>query len=52
MSEERWRNLSDNEKKMFGGSKATFQAAKDAARAGGGDIGRSKSIRNNQLITV
>lgn len=46
MSEERWRDLSDNEKKMFGGSKSTFQAAKDAARAGGGDIGRSKSIRN------
>ena len=46
MSEERWRDLSDNEKKMFGGSKSTFQAAKEAARAGGGDVNRSKSIRN------
>ena len=46
MSEERWRDLSDKEKKMFGGSKSTFQAAKEAARAGGGDVNRSKSIRN------
>ena len=44
MAEEMWRDLSDKEKGFFGGSKSIFQAAKAAAKAGGGDINRSRSI--------
>ena len=41
MAEEMWRDLSDKEKGFFGGSKSIFQAAKAAAKAGGGDINLS-----------
>lgn len=46
MGKETWGSLSDKEKAYFGGSKTTFQAARRAADAGGGDISRAKSIRD------
>ncbi len=46
MGKETWGSLSDKEKAYFGGSKTTFQAARNAAKAGGGDISRAKSIRD------
>ena len=46
MGKETWGSLSDKEKAYFGGSKTTFQAARRAAKEGGGDISRAKSIRD------
>ena len=43
---EKWKNLSDKEKSFFGGDKDTFKAAFAAAEKGGGDVNRSKSIRD------
>ena len=43
---EKWKNLSDKEKSYFGGDKDTFKAAFAAAEKGGGDVNRSKSIRD------